>query len=138
MDSLDRKIFGLLAASHPSDQTGFYMLARAFQAHLNGDEHRREECLSIAKKEHLKHVELKEPPSVLVCEDKSIADELIKDVLKDVQKIQVLGGVVERPVFKIHNFQRALLPEELATTDKEYGWYRQFEKKNKRKNFARK
>jgi len=53
-EETERRIFELLTISNPDDKTGFYMLTRAFEAYLDGNESRLNEYLEQSKIEHVK------------------------------------------------------------------------------------
>lgn len=68
---------------------------------------------------------------VLVCDDDSHIKDLVVSACQSIENVMVLGGIAEKSVYEIKAFPR----EVGAIQIKEHGAYRQFEKRDKRKNF---
>lgn len=68
---------------------------------------------------------------VLVCEDDTDLSRKIKSLLKKVDSIVVLGSAPKNIAYKPH----PVSPMPIRVLSREHGQYRQFEKRDKRKNF---
>jgi hypothetical protein len=77
---------------------------------------------------------IQENVKVLIVDDDNETSRIIKEMIQACDDIIVLGGPDQSNVFELHNFHRHYNEPKLKAPV-EHGAYRQFLKRDKRKNF---